>query len=356
MSLSFHQLSHSYGKTRVLQDISFEAHEGEILCLLGPSGGGKSTLLRLAAGLESLQAGQIKHRGELLAHPGSEPAPEDRPIGLVFQDHMLFPHLTVNANLGFGLKGLPRAEIDERTTRLLASMELQGLGQRYPHELSGGQQQRVALARALAPGPSVLLLDEPFASVDSTLRRELRRTTRNALKSTDTTAIVVTHDPEEAMQLADSIAIMANGTIAQHASPEKIWQAPATLDVALLFGNTQALEGKSDGQHADCGFNLLPCDHPPGDVIVAARPQGVRLSTTATHDGPPLEVKDIRLLGHQWQVMLETTTGEPTSLLASVDQLNNIAVGHRLHAVLDPGHCFIYPQQSTSTQRNSKEA
>ncbi len=339
MSLSFHNLSHSYGQTLVLQDISFTARSGEILCLLGPSGGGKSTLLRLAAGLETLQQGHIELNDQLLAKPGVEPPPEDRSIGLVFQDHVLFPHLTVAQNLSFGLTHEPRQQRESRVSELLDNMDLGGLDQRYPHELSGGQQQRVALARAMAPRPSVLLLDEPFASVDSTLRRALRQTTRNALKAAGTTAIVVTHDPEEAMQLADSIAIMAAGGIAQHASPETIWQQPATLDVALLFGDAQAIAGESDGTHANCGFNALPTDVRPGPVKVAIRPQGITLG----HDGgTPVRVQDIRLLGHHWQIQLQTNSDKPQSLMATVDSLSGIEQGTTLSAALIPEHCFVF--------------
>jgi len=339
MSLSFHNLSHSYGQTQVLQDISFTARSGEILCLLGPSGGGKSTLLRLAAGLEALQQGHIELNEQLLAKPGAEPPPEDRSVGLVFQDHVLFPHLRVAENLSFGIAEEPRQQRDSRVTELLARMDLVGLDQRFPHELSGGQQQRVALARAMAPKPSVLLLDEPFASVDSTLRRSLRQTTRNALKAAGTTAIVVTHDPEEAMQLADSIAIMAGGGIAQHADPEAIWLEPATLDVALLFGDAQAISGDSDGTHANCGFNALPTDVRAGPVTVAVRPQGVTLNDT---NGTPVTVRDIRLLGHQWQIQLQTNNTKSQSLIATVDSLNGIEQGATLNATLKPEDCFVF--------------
>jgi len=346
MNLSFHNLSHSYGQTQVLQDISFTAHSGEILCLLGPSGGGKSTLLRLAAGLETLQQGHIKLNDQILAKPGAEPPPEDRSIGLVFQDHVLFPHLTVAQNLSFGLTHEPRQQRNDRVSELLDSMDLTGLDKRYPHELSGGQQQRVALARAMAPRPSVLLLDEPFASVDSTLRRALRQTTRNALKAAGTTAIVVTHDPEEAMQLADSIAIMAAGGIAQHASPQKIWQHPATLDVALLFGDAQAIAGESDGEHAHCGFNALPTDIRPGPVQIAIRPQGITLGQTA---GTPAQVTDVRLLGHEWQIQLLTSNEKPQKLIATVNNLEGIAQGATLFATLNPEDCFVFRD---SQQRN----
>lgn len=342
MSLTFDNISHSYGHTRVLQDISFEAREGEILCLLGPSGGGKSTLLRLAAGLEPLQEGEILLDGELLARPGAEPPPEARPVGLVFQDHVLFPHLRVSENIGFGLPNLSSQDKRQRVTELLDRMDLTGLGERFPHELSGGQQQRVALARALAPNPRVLLLDEPFASVDSTLRRSLRQATRRALKAAGTTAIVVTHDPEEAMQLADSIAVMAAGRIAQHGTPEAIWQAPATLDVALLFGDAQSFPGRSNGEVIDCGFIQLPTAAPAGEVLIAVRPNDIHLSPPDATRPANVEVRDVRLLGDTWQVQLVTLSSDPLSLTAVIPERGSIVPGTQLHGNLDKESYFIF--------------
>lgn len=342
MSLEFHNVSHSYGATRVLQDISFNAALGEILCLLGPSGGGKSTLLRLAAGLERLQEGELTLDSQPLARPGIEPPPEERPIGLVFQDHVLFPHLNVAANLAFGLRGQTEPAKAARVCELLDQMDLNGLGKRYPHELSGGQQQRVALARAMAPKPRVLLLDEPFASVDSTLRRQLRRTTRTVLKASGTTAIVVTHDPEEAMELADSIAVMAGGSIAQHASPTEIWRQPATLDVALLFGDAAEIEVHADGTGAKSLFGTLNSPCPEGAATLAVRPQGVRLSAPdATHPATAL-VKDLRLLGQRWQVHLEALADPSATIIASADSPDGCAVGCKVHTALDPENCFLF--------------
>lgn len=345
MSLTFHNLSHSYGQTQVLQDISFTANEGEILCLLGPSGGGKSTLLRLAAGLERLQAGRIDLDGHLLAKPGVEPPPEARPIGLVFQDHVLFPHLTVAENLRFGLQNQSRKERVNSVADLLTRMDLVGLDGRFPHELSGGQQQRVALARALAPAPRVLLLDEPFASVDSTLRRSLRQATRRALRDAGTTAIVVTHDPEEAMQLADAIAVMANGAIAQHGTPEAIWHEPATLDVALLFGDAQALAGTANSGNASSSFGRFPGlanNCPDGLITIAVRPQGVALTPASATQTPNAIVQDVRLLGHHWQVQLHAIDNADEQLIAAVDGLNGISVGTQLCAELRPADCFVF--------------
>ena len=286
MNLAYHNVSHAYGSTPVLQDISFAAAEGEILCLLGPSGGGKSTLLRLAAGLEPLQQGHITLGDQVLAEPGAEPAPEDRPVGLVFQDHVLFPHLTVARNIAFGIAQRSAAAQAERIGELLEQMDLSDLGERYPHELSGGQQQRVALARALAPQPGVLLLDEPFASVDATLRRQLRTTTQQVLRESGTTAIVVTHDPDEAMALADSIAVITHGRVVQHAPPTEVWRHPRTLEVAALFGDAQLISATNSDGEARCWLGNLPCDFDVATLTVAVRPEGIRGKRRTTAGGP----------------------------------------------------------------------
>ena len=239
MSLAFQNVGHSYGDLRVLSGVTLEARSGEILCLLGASGSGKTTLLRLAAGLESLQEGSIFVDGALIAAPGRDMPPEKRSFGMVFQDHALFPHLTVAENIAFGLAKRSKEEVRAVVAQRLASVGLAGFETRYPHTLSGGQQQRVALARALAPSPTAMLLDEPFASVDVTLRRALREEARLALKETGVVTLVVTHDPVEAMEIADRIAVMERGRIAQCATPEELYAKPASALVASLFGDAQ---------------------------------------------------------------------------------------------------------------------
>ena len=206
MSLIFSHISHSYGTSSILDDISLEARPGEILCLLGPSGCGKTTLLNLAAGISPLQTGNISIDGQDLASDQFSLPPEKRPIGLVFQDGALFPHLSVKKNIEFGIVKHP--DKSSITSNLLAQVGLAGLEDRFPHTLSGGQQQRVAVARALAPEPRVLLMDEPFANIDIMLRRRLREDIRQVLKSRNCISIMVTHDPEEAMEISDSLAII----------------------------------------------------------------------------------------------------------------------------------------------------
>ena len=202
--LTFEGVSHRYGSVRALDGVDLAAAPGETICLLGPSGCGKTTLLRLAAGLEGIQAGRIAIGGRTVAAAGAHPQvpPEARGVGLVFQDYALFPHLTVMENIRYGLPG-SRAEREARARRVLADLGMGDLADRYPHALSGGQQQRVALLRALAPKPRVMLLDEPFSTLDEHLRHEVRMETMNLLAGSDAVTMLVTHDAEEAMLLGD---------------------------------------------------------------------------------------------------------------------------------------------------------
>lgn len=262
MSLEFRHIAHAYGQVQALGDVSFTAPTGEITCLLGASGCGKSTLLNLAAGLLRLQQGALYLDGALLAEGALHPPPERRPVGLVFQDGALFPHMNIAANVGFGL---PRAQQGE-VAGWLEQVGLAGLGARYPHELSGGQQQRAALARAMAPGPQVLLMDEPFASVDIVLRRKLRRDCRMLLRASGTTALLVTHDPAEALDVADRIAVMEGGRIVQFGTPEDLHDAPASAAVGAIFSGAQIIAGQRQGDGFATAFGLWPLECVAGAV------------------------------------------------------------------------------------------
>ena len=260
MTISFKNISHQYGGEIALSNFNLEVKDGEIVCILGPSGSGKSTLLRIAAGLEAVQNGEIYLGDQLLADSKTNPAPENRSIGLVFQDHALFPHLTVADNISFGLEKFNKTEKANIVDRQLASVDLTNMNERYPHTLSGGQQQRVALIRALATNPSVMLLDEPFASVDTPLREKLREQARFALKSAEASTLLVTHDPLEAMVMADRILVLDNGCTVQIGAPEDLWYQPKSPYIAQTFAGMQTINGKILGKFVKTSFGTIPIE------------------------------------------------------------------------------------------------
>jgi iron(III) transport system ATP-binding protein len=235
----FHGSGHS-----AVNDISFELHEDEILALVGPSGCGKTTTLRLIAGLERLDAGLIRLNDRVIVSESVFIPPEQRGVGMVFQDHALFPHMTVFENIAFGLRGKKASDIKTTVGEMLHLVGLLLLSKRYPHELSGGERQRVALARALAPRPVLLLMDEPFSSLDADLRIEMREHVRNILKSMRTTVIFVTHDQEEALFMGDRLAVLQKGQLEQIGTPEEIFHGSNTRFVAEFMGNSDFLKGR----------------------------------------------------------------------------------------------------------------
>lgn len=264
-------------------------------------------MLNLAAGLLDLQAGSVHVGGEVLAEPGLNPPPEARPVGLVFQDGALFPHMTIAKNIGFGLSRDRQGEVGGWLERV----GLGGLGARYPHELSGGQQQRAALARAMAPGPQVLLMDEPFASVDIVLRRSLRRECRRLLREAGTATVLVTHDPEEALDIADKIAVMEAGRIVQVGSPDDLHERPASAAIGAIFGGAQVLEAGREGDGLStllgrwplsCVSGSLP-DEPSVDLLIHAETLDCE-----PDDGGHLAL-DVHPLGVASRVLLATSGG-----------------------------------------------
>ena len=313
MSIRFTGLSHHFNGNPVLHNIDLDIDAGEIVCVLGPSGSGKSTLLRIIAGLESIQQGQLSVAGRLLADPQVNPPPEQRSIGLVFQDHVLFPHQTVAENVAFGLSDMQSKEREHTVALQLANVGISTLADRYPHTLSGGQQQRVALARALATEPDVLLLDEPFASADAPLRKSLREDARRRLKKAKTTTLMVTHDPAEAMSMADRIAVLVDGDLVQFGTPEELWQRPQHSFVAATIANLQTLKGRIEGNHCITAFGKLPLrlltltqqleDH-------ATITFGVRASSLTVSSGGACSVQDIRFLGDRYTLLVSAENQE----------------------------------------------
>ncbi len=234
-------LTKSYGATPAVCNASLTLAAGEVVTLIGPSGCGKSTLLRLVAGLERAEAGRVEIEGETVADGRTWRNPEQRRVGLVFQDHALFPHLDVTANVAFGLDALPRRDRAARVAEVLSLAGLERLRDRHPHQLSGGEQQRVALARALAPRPAVVLLDEPFSSLDENLRARIRAETLAVLRQTNSAAIIVTHDQTEALCTGDRVGVMRDGVLEQIGTPMDVYETPATRFVATFMGEADFL-------------------------------------------------------------------------------------------------------------------
>lgn len=254
--LTLDRVACGYAGQAVVQGLSLALQPGEIGCLLGASGCGKTTTLRAIAGFEPLAGGQIHLSGRCLAKAGFSVAPEQRQIGMVFQDYALFPHLSVAENIAFGLERKPTSQ--RRVDELLDRVNLGGLGNRRPHELSGGQQQRVALARALAPSPRLLLLDEPFSNLDVELRRRLSLEVRELLKAQGITALLVTHDQEEAFAVSDKVGVMRDGVLEQWGAPAELYQQPATAWVAKFVGQGYFIPGQIRGQYLDTELGAIP--------------------------------------------------------------------------------------------------
>jgi len=262
----------------VVDNVSFTVEPNEIFAILGPSGCGKTTTLRILAGFERTEKGSVELKNRVIECPNTNVAPEKRGIGFVFQEYALFPHLNVRENVGFGLSALRKTERDERVSEMLQLTGLSALGDRKPHELSGGQQQRVALARALAPMPEIIFLDEPFSNLDAVMRQSTRNEIRTILKKAGTSAILVTHDQEEALSFADRIAVMNEGRIEQIGTPEEVYYTPRTEFVALFLGRTNLLQAQASGMEAFTELGELMINRPArGNVTLSIRPEHLTL-------------------------------------------------------------------------------
>lgn len=275
--LTLDSVSHAYGDRKVVRDVSLRVAAGELLCLLGPSGCGKTTTLRIAAGLETPRAGRVLLDGEVVSGDGVHVPPERRHVGFLFQDYALFPHLSVRANVEFGLDRLPRARRRARALEVLDQVGMADHAESWPHRLSGGQQQRVALARALAPRPRLMLLDEPFSGLDKRLRDQVRDETLSVLKGSGVCALMVTHDPEEAMVMADRIAVMRDGAVVQMGSPAELYDHPAEPFVAAAFGEVNVLSGRASGGRVETvlGAFAAPDLDDGAEAEVLIRPEGL---------------------------------------------------------------------------------
>jgi len=295
-------LTHAYDDADVLRNVSLSVKPGESLALLGPSGCGKTTLLRLIAGLERPNQGTIAIGGSIVASPQAWVPPERRRVGMVFQDWALFPHLSVEANVGYGL---PRAERGgDRVQHGLDLVGLRDLGDRMPATLSGGQQQRIALARALAPEPSILLLDEPFSNLDTSLRVEVRTEVHRLLHELHITAVFVTHDQEEAFVLGDRVAVMRDGQVVQVDSPQDLYVRPVDREVAEFVGSGSIVAAVAAGGFADTPCGRLAVSIDDGEIDVLLRPEQLALATELTNERPTGTVDLVEYYGHDSMVVV----------------------------------------------------
>ena len=307
----------AFGTRTILADISLDVASGGLLAVLGPSGSGKTTLLRLICGFERSGGGTIRLGGAVVSGPGVHVAPERRGIGYVAQDGALFPHLSVADNIAFGLSRRER----RRHHRVAGLLELVGLpaayGDRPPQELSGGEQQRVSLARALAPQPGLVLLDEPFSSLDAGLRVETRQAVAAALRETGATAVLVTHDQAEALSMGDAVAVLRNGALVQVGKPETLYRRPVDIALAQFLGEAVVLPGEACGTTVRCalGTFALAASIPDGAVEVLIRPEQIRL--TAPEAGYPAKVEAVTYYGHDCSVALRADglAGQLTALV-----------------------------------------
>ena len=335
----------AYGATTVLRGVSFDVHPGEILCLVGPSGCGKTTTLRVIAGLEPATIGTVSVGGRTVSGPGTDVATEKRDVGLLFQDFALFPHMRVIDNVGFGIRGVSRSERRSRASSALAEVGLADHVRSYPHMLSGGQQQRVALARALVARPKVLLLDEPFSSLDSQLRRQVRDDTMHLLKGSDAAVVLVTHDPEEAMFMADRVAVLRDGRIEQIACPTEIYCQPSNTFVAGFFGEVNRFDAVVTNRAVITPLGRIAvsglADGTPVEVVI--RPEAIRLCEPGS--GPAVRVKAARMLGRTSLVHLSVAGDSGDAHIhARVPGRFLPGDGQMLGVALDRDQTFIYPR------------
>jgi len=351
--LEIRNLVRHFGGRRVVDDVSLTIQAGQVTCLLGPSGCGKSTTLRMIAGVEMQDSGEIWVDGRLVCDTVYRVPPEQREIGLMFQDFALFPHLSVAENVAFGLKTGTKEERRARVEELLGRVDLMRFVDGFPHQLSGGEQQRVALARALAPRPRIMLMDEPFSGLDNRLRDGIRDETLSLLKEEDTAVLLVTHEPEEAMRMADEIALMRDGRIVQQGAPYNVYTRPVDLDAVAFFSDINVLQAKVQGALADTPFGqfLTPGVADGTEVDIVFRPQHVRLdfdrggagpSPTAT-DGVAARgtVQRARFLGHE--SLIEFRMDHDGSVLtATVPNVFVPETGRVMWLTVRRDRCFVF--------------
>lgn len=330
MSIEINHVTKYFDRTEVLHDVNLTVNSGEMMALLGPSGSGKTTLLRIIAGLEHQTEGKICFAGQDVSRLHAR----ERKVGFVFQHYALFRHMSVFENIAFGLSVLPRRErpnkaaIDKKVTQLLEMIQLPHLAQRYPAQLSGGQKQRVALARALAVEPQILLLDEPFGALDAKVRTELRSWLRELHSELKFTSVFVTHDQQEAMEVADRIVIMGNGKIEQVGTPQQVWHTPESRFVLEFLGDVNHLQGEINGAQLQIAGYHLPLSVTPlyqGKVDVFLRPWEISLNPHSDSLCKlPVKVIEVTPKGHYWQLVLQPIEWGNTPISAVWNDMTSI--------------------------------
>ncbi|AUQ50524.1 putative putrescine transport ATP-binding protein [Phaeobacter inhibens] len=354
--LEIRNLRRFFDGRAVVDDVSLQIQAGQVTCLLGPSGCGKSTTLRMIAGVEMQDSGEIYVDGKLICDTVFRVPPERREIGLMFQDFALFPHLSVADNVAFGLKG-SKDEKRARVEELLRKVSLSQYIDEFPHQLSGGEQQRVALARALAPKPRIMLMDEPFSGLDNRLRDGIRDETLTLLKEEDAAVLLVTHEPEEAMRMADEIALMRSGKIVQQGAPYNVYTRPADRAAVGFFSDTNVLHAEVNGALAETPFGqFLAPGVPDGTKVdIVFRPQHLRIDFDRNGRGPhptPSDgvaargvVKRARFLGHESLVEFRMDF-DGSVLKATVPNVFLPDAGRVMWLTVRRNRCFVFPTGS----------
>lgn len=349
-NLVFRNVRHQYDGVNSVDIEHLEVGAGKLVCLLGPSGCGKSTTLRLAAGLESPMSGEISIEGEVMADDRVFVGPEDRRVGLMFQDYALFPHLTVADNVAFGLSHLSGEERRARAHAMLETVGMASSAQKYPHMLSGGEQQRVALARALAPSPRIMLMDEPFSGLDAVLRNRVRDETLALLKEMGTTVLMVTHDPEEALRMADEIVLMRAGKIVQQGPGGELYDRPVDAFVASFLGDVNRVPARRNGDFFETDLGPIPITAAAtGDKAaeILIRPEAIRFLPVVDVNAPTGKVVLSRNLGAYSLIDIQFESGfRATARVASMYQPK---VGESCSFSLNLGGVFIFPEPGNGT-------
>lgn len=330
-----------FGRVAALQDVSLELGAGQVLCLVGHSGCGKSTLLRSIAGIETLDEGSIAIDGTLMSGEDVFVEPEHRRIGFMFQDYALFPHLSVRDNVGFGLGRLPRGERASRVSDTLRRIGIEALADRYPHMLSGGEQQRVALARALAPQPRLLLMDEPFSNLDRGLRDRVRQETLSIVRDLGMTAVVVTHDPEEALAIGDMVALMQKGRLVEAGTGERIYDAPWTAYAARFFSRMNVIPATLAANMLETPLGRFPAPALEGVPTVLLRPQSIALAKA----GIAARVVDRAVLGEIEEVLVSVEGIETPLMLRGTDR-HDVRPGDAVFIAVNAHEVMIFPQET----------